>query len=302
MFLAKFYSAETGWLAFNWAESRFAQDEHDAGIPDANAPSVALIAGDSMDTGAEFLLVKTPYTRTLRGRLIHDSAAGLQAGMDALHAAYGVKGSLWKHRLTHGYRWLPARIISLPQQVDHSTLYRYGRPYLTADVEIQFQIYQGLWNGLYHGDDLVLPSGMPLEVLGSDRVLGYDPASDVLALGTTGTITNAGDRPQHRVVMTVTATSIGGISSNLTVTNTTTGTAWTYSGGLANGDVLVVDTADWSVRKNGVAAFFDSSFQQKFSWTKERWFVLRHGANQITTDAGGGTGTIAFAFSDAHTS
>lgn len=296
MFLARFWSETVGWCHLNWMEGHIAEDEHEAGMPDANAPAVALLGGDSYDAGGRYLSVKTPYTRTLRGRLIEETKEALQAAYERLCAAYGSRGRLYRHRLTSGYVWVPARLIAMPTTINHASLYRYGGHY-ALDLELRFQIYQGLWNGRRHGAEWVFPAPSPLDVLGGDLVWGYDAAADTFPLNAGFTVVNGGNREQRAVVMRVEAHST---IPTLTITNTTTGTAWTYSGGLVNNDVLVVDTAEHAVTKNGASAFWNSSFVQQFDWSGAVWFELRPGANAITSSAGTSADTISFLFTDSH--
>jgi predicted phage tail component-like protein len=97
---------------------------------------------------------------------------------------------------------------------------------------------------------------------------------------TINNIGNAIDPRKNRLVITYT-----GASTNLTITNNTTGDQWQYTGTSASGDSIVLD----GIRsyKNGLSIF---------RYTNRKLITLNPGINSFTLSGSSGTFTVSFDF------
>lgn len=79
--------------------------------------------------------------------------------------------------------------------------------------------------------------------------------------------------------MTITLTSGTGTVSKLALTNTTTGYSMEWTGSLATGDVLLIDTSPESITADGVDAYDDLTLG-----AHTRWMELAPGINEVTVE------------------
>lgn len=100
-------------------------------------------------------------------------------------------------------------------------------------------------------------------------------------------VTVAGVEDVSDAVMTVTATA------NITNLVMTLGGAqkWTFSGTIAAGTALVVDTGKKTVKNNGADAY--SSFALNSTHTADDWLVLVSGTNNLSLTVTGGPGSVS---------
>ncbi len=111
----------------------------------------------------------------------------------------------------------------------------------------------------------------------SQAVTGWPTSS------TTWAVTNSGDYLVYPSLTIANAT--GSSISNFTLANTTIGKTWTYSGTVLNGQSLVVDHANLTVKNNGV--------DDPNSWSGVFWW-LAVGSNSINMSGANGTATFSF--------
>lgn len=108
-------------------------------------------------------------------------------------------------------------------------------------------------------------------------------------------VTNNGVEEVRDAVLTVTATS------NITnlVVQLGSNQKFTFSGTIAAGTALVIDTGKLTVRNNGVDAY--NSFTLNATHTVDGWLVLASGTNNLTVTVTGGPGSVAVVHYDQWT-
>ena len=225
-----------------------------------------------------------------RGFYAFDTPAQLDTAVNALLAAQGETGKLWRVRESIGeYQWTWARLrwVGAGRRNEHLS----HLPVTTAWER------QPVWYGTRHGATKALDSGLILD--SSDTL---DDVSDQWALAPGANlpipVTNGGNLPVRNAVVKITAGS-----SAITSVTVACGLAkWTWTGTLAAGTALVIDTGAQSVTNNGVAAY--SGFILDPSPTTghrmDDWLRLAPGANTVTVsiEGGGASPTVLFEFYD----
>jgi hypothetical protein len=186
--------------------------------------------------------------------------SNVERGIDALKLATLNAGEskLWALRRdgTHLWAWAKCNRGRWPE--DYNTK-------LHLPVELEFYCREGVWYGETQGT-----SGNITQATSSPYVL-----------------TSNGVLPANAVF---TITPSGGALASVTVTNTTNGYTFTYTGTVNSGQALVVDAGAWSVKNNGVGAYAGFAYGAG----QQNWMRLAPGANAFTiSKTGPATGWTA---------
>jgi hypothetical protein len=140
-------------------------------------------------------------------------------------------------------------------------------------VGLTFEIKDPGWNGRGYGLPWYLNDGTLLddgEYLDMDNTITLDGSPK------SATITNGGNRTVTATIVTFTAAG-NAISA---ITFACGSCNWTFSGSVAAGKVLTVDTGTRSIRNDGTDAY--SYFTLNAGHTVADWLQLDPGANAVT--------------------
>lgn len=211
-----------------------------------------------------------------------DTEAALQSLFNALRAKIGTREQLFR-RLADGstLQWSHARlknVVATREVLDLSSL----------PVTLQFELISQWWYAATAKD--VTITDIPGDTGDLATTLAESSGYPV-----SFTLTNDGNVDNDSVLWEITAGSAS--ITAVTITNTTTGHAMSWSGTLAIGDVLRIHTGELSVLNDGANDY--ASFTPPSN--KEAWFKLQPGENTVTisiTTAGTGE-TVRYEFYDA---
>ena len=190
--------------------------------------------------------------------------------------------------LTH---WKYARLV----QVTASRDFDQAKFKLIQDVDLRFASQETFWHGTAVGWTLdsgyYLNAGLSLDT-GNSQTLTTSPKTFTLTLGSAS---DAGRAPTRAIIMTI---NPGNASMrNITIARTG-GESLYYSGSLASGELLVINTGSMQVMKSGVDAYSNLTFTPTADLAT--WFSLLPGANAMSVSwTGGGTGAeIDFVYTE----
>jgi len=191
--------------------------------------------------------------------------------------------------LTH---WKYARLVSVSAKRD----YNLAKFRLFQDVDLRWEAQDVFWNGTAVGwrfdTGYFFDAGLSFDT-GNSQTLSSSPKTFTLTLGSAS---DAGRAPTRAIVMTINPGNAP--MSNITIARTG-GESILFSGSLAVGEILVIDTGSMQVTKSGVDAYSSMIFSPTADLAT--WFTLLPGANGMTvTWTGGGTGAeIDFVYAEA---
>lgn len=196
--------------------------------------------------------------------IAHDTTADLRLQLDALRGVIGTRSTLYRKRWDDSViQWKQARLL----QVRRTTATKERT--VIAEIECTFDAPDAFW-----------------------RSSTQTSATDNLVSG--GMVALNADNPGQETVddAIVTITASGTITS-LAIACPAQGVAWTWSGSLSSGQVLLVDCGALTVRKNGIDAY--SGFALGAGHTARTWLPLAASVNnlEITSD-GPGTAAVTF--------
>ena len=226
------------------------------------------------------------YTKTMRIKA--SSKTAIQDLYMGLLALRGKRDLLYRQLLGSGaQQWKYARLA----EVVASREYQQAQFKWMQDVELRFVAQDVFWRGTAVGWTLdsgyFLDAGLNLDT-GSSQSLTSSPKTFTITIGT-----DAGRAPIRAIILTV---NPGNASmSNIKIARTN-GETLTFSGTVAVGDRLVIDTGSMQVTNGGVDAY--SSLALSPTADLATWLTLLTGANDFTvTWSGGGTGaTLTFVY------
>jgi hypothetical protein len=138
------------------------------------------------------------------------------------------------------------------------------------------------------------PTGLPIAIEFFCREgVWYSGTENELTYSTTGakTITNAGDSPAKVRFQFYNAPGAA-TTTAITVTNSTTGDTWTFSGDVPADTLLVVDAIQQSCLNDGVSAYADLAVGAG----QIDWLTFAAGENSVTISITPNTGTFQFGF------
>jgi hypothetical protein len=231
------------------------------------------------------------YTKSLRLKAATPTAlTSLYLGLLQLR---GKRDLLYRKtvgsNLTH---WKYARLV----QVNAARDYDQAKFKLIQDMDMRFEAQDAFWNGTAVGWRLdtgaFLNAGLSFDT-GNSQTLSTSPKTFTLTLGSAS---DAGRAPTRAIIMTINPGNAP--MSAITITRTG-GESIQYTGTLAAGEILVIDTGSMQVTRAGVDAY--SNLVLSPTADLATWFTLQPGANDMTvTWTGGGAGAeIDFVYYEA---
>ena len=250
-----------------------------------------LPGGGVFDLRGSAQILPGERSATHTGLILEQSAAAFQTSMDAHRSLNGKRGRVYALTEDGQPRWAHGRAIVAPSARTPQDMYRFVG-YWTQEVETRFDLLSPVWYGIRHGAVEAFTTGLDL---GSGDTLG--DTADQVTLDTTPktfAMLSNGNAPVLNAIVTVTA-----VSTPLTSLRVQAGLAdWTWTGSVAVGQSLVIDTGALTIRNNGVAAYSGLTFN--VGHAQAEWLLLAPGANSITiTRVGGANSTIRFDYYDA---
>lgn len=244
---------------------------------------VQTIAGAFDSDGSGRSMPKWPQTLSLRCIVAEDSKATQRTVLDALRAAVGLRGKLYRIADSDASsQRAPCRLVALEVERNQKDL-------TTQEVQLRFQ-QLGPWQGTVHSGPWTLDSGVLL-----DEGYALDVSSSVYTFSTPTTVwlSNGGNLPHSDVIMAVTATS--GTLYALGIT--ATGADMVWSGVLNAGHQLLVDFGAQAVTVDGNDAY--AGLELTDNHTIEEWLLLNPGANSLYLNpVGGATVQVTFQYVD----
>lgn len=224
-----------------------------------------------------------PQPISYKGFIVDRDLTAWRAAVDAMRAMSRKRDKLWRRTCdTNEVQWCWARF--LVAQTDRD----FQRP-LEYQASIRF-LQQTPWVGHEH-TSWVLDEGDFL-----DTGLYLDDARLIYTLDVSPkviTITNGGNRATSNVRLAITA----GTTAITSITFACGGAEFTFSGTVAAGHILIIDSGLQSVTNDGIAAY--ANFTLTSNHIIDEWLVFEPGANTLTvTKTGGSTNsvlTVAFA-------
>lgn len=262
------------WITrFNSVDLSTIEPQQDVGVAEVHRRALTLPNGLGFDGyGAEQAPVAVPYELRVRAELVEATQAALLSAWQPLAALVGQRGTLYRtpDGGTANSQSVPARLLQAPVQRGYEQM-------LVLPFELAFEVWAPTWAGTLN-----------------------TPATTLTTSPIYATAVNNGNAVQRSVKITVTAGS-----SAMTwckIVNETTGhhSGIEYSGTIAAGQSLVIDTADWSAKNNGVDDYAHLTFTT--SWHAIEGFIrLAPGSNAVRVwRTGGGTNaTVTLTFNDA---
>ncbi len=198
--------------------------------------------------------------------IIETTTAAVQTQRDMIRSRAGKWRRLWAHFPDGTDRWAWARLSKV--KMERRPQYLFYQP-----VGLTFEIKDPGWNGIGHGAAWYLDSGLYLD---AGLYLDYDDTITLDASPKSTTITNGGNRTVTATILTFTAA--GNAVSAITVVCGSC--SWTFSGSVAPGKILTIDTGTRSIRNDGADAY--SLFALNAGHTVADWLQLDPGANSAT--------------------
>lgn len=186
----------------------------------------------------------------------------LRAQVDLLRGMHGKRDRLYRRRDNDGaLQWVNARLVSVQEQ---KTIEDAG---VTAELRSTFETAMSAWRS------------SSLSVATGTLVSGGNVAL---------LVSNDGNAPVNDGLLVVTAS---GAISSVTITSPEAGVSVTWTGTLAAGQSLVIDSGARTVRRSGASVY--SGFVLNAAHTARGWFPLAEGIT-IFRVAVDGPGTVNF--------
>jgi Phage tail protein len=184
----------------------------------------------------------------------HNLYVNIEAALDTLKQQVVTVGEskLWGLRRDSTHRWAWAKIIraKYPEDYQHK---------LVLPVELEFYVREGVW---------------------------YSETENSAALADNTSfpvsLVNHGNLP---AAVRLEITPDSGTLTSLTLTNAGNGNTLTWTGSLASGMPLVIDTGQWLVTLDGDGAYSGLTF----GGTQPNWLQLQPGSNAIMLATTGGS-------------
>jgi hypothetical protein len=192
----------------------------------------------------------------------------LQSEYNALKVLVGSEDKLYRLRFADGVmEWAWARLEGIKGT-------RKSGDILTLSFTLEFYIESPCWySTTMHAYDWHIVGIAPADTLLT--TLAESKGAAVKYIDNTSNI----DQPAALFTLTAISTV-----TSVIINNTTTGYSFSYTGTLAAGDTLVIDTGAMSVKKNGVDAY--SLFVPPAN--HEEWMHIAPGENKLTINITGG--------------
>lgn len=258
----------------------------DVGSGETPTAFLALADGGALDAYGGLRKHPRTVTRVKRLRLQATTRQGVSDDFMRLIALRGTRAQLFRRMADASEHWTWARLVEVVAQRSYEqTRFRY-----IQDVELRFVTSEATWRGETSGARWYLNSGKYL-----NNGLFFNSNSYDLAEGdneitvTLGASDDPGRAPVKAINIMVTAGSEDITSLSITRQN---GEVITYSGTIASGETLMIDTGTLQVIGESEEA--DAYGLCGFTPAEDdgAWLTLQPGSNQLTfTIEGGGSGT-----------
>ncbi len=232
-------------------------------------------------------------TRAKSMRLTVSTETGVSDLYFQLLALVGKRDRLYREMVDGALHWQYARLKGMTAARDYQT----AKYKLIQDVDLLFETQEATWrgglsggwffdSGEYFDSGLLFDSGSPESLSSSPTVFTVS----------NGDANDAGRAPVRSITISIEAGSAA--LSAITIARTG-GESITFSGSVAAGETLVIDTGTMQVLNDGDNAYDDLTLSPTADMAS--WFALDPGDNEITvTFTGGGTGSeITFNFYEA---
>lgn len=205
-------------------------------------PAIATGPGGSTDAyGSDAWPVVWPQDLQLHASFVERNNWQILTAINALTAAVGTRAKLYRRLFASDeVQWCHARLIGVTPAFSHRNIAH-------QDMDLTFQQWSP-WYGLYWG---------PVGDLTSEQII-----AGVTATGTAATaldaspkslvLYNNGNRPIESMIVTVTAAGTAITALTLAISGVAT---LAYSGSIAAGQALVIDTGAMTVKNNGTADY-----------------------------------------------
>lgn len=199
------------------------------------------------------------YTIAYPCMIKETSAANAHTAYQALRALIGVYGKLYRKLYDASTQWLYCRLLDVGATREPDHLF-------TQPLTLLFETRQEVWHGALNQDSYAFDAS---------------PLSKE--------INNAGDATQRD--MTITISAEGSAITLLGIDNDESGhvSDFHFTGSIAAGESLIIDTGAWTVLNEGVDAWDDIAFQGTHAIEGFLWFMK--GNNTITFHRTGGDNT-----------
>ena len=234
-------------------------------------------------------MVERVSSRRLRG----STAAATEQLYFELLAQRGTRNRLYRQTKAGNIHWQFARLVEVTAQRSYEQT-KFGDG-IIQDIDLRFITQETFWRGSL-GGAWYFDSGEYF-----DSGLSFDSAQsfDLISSPTEITLTTSDDigRATTRALRINIEAGSSAITS-ITIARTG-GESITFSGTIASGDTLIIDTGTMQVTNDGNDAYDDLTLSPTADLAA--WFSLVAGDNEITiTYTGGGTGsTIDFSYYEA---
>jgi hypothetical protein len=247
--------------------------KHDLDTVQAKNSMVRTVLGGFDTQGSAQADLNLPQAIRYSGFIVGGSLSAWRTAIDTLRGTSRTRAQLWRYAQDNNEQHsCYARYVA-------STVQRSYEQPLVYETTIQF-LQLTPWVGHNHrywtlDDGDFLDDGLYLDDGGYTFTLRNSPQAN--------TVTNGGNRATRGVRLTVTAGS-----TPITAITFACGDAEiTYSGAVAAGQALVIDSGAQSVMNNGVADY--AHFALTTNHTIEDWLLFAAGANTLTVTRTGGS-------------
>ena len=233
--------------------------------------------------------VERMSSRRLRGA----TAAETEQLFFQLLALRGTRNRLYRQTKAGDIHWQYARLVDVTAQRSYE-MTKFGNG-IIQDIDLRFVTQETFWRGSL-GGAWYFDSGEYFDTgLSFDSAQSFDLNSTPKVI-TVSTSDDIGRATTRALQITVEAGSSA--ITSITIARTG-GESITFSGTIASGDALIIDTGTMQVTNAGNDAYDDLTLSPTADLAA--WFSLVTGDNEITiTYTGGGTGsTIDFKYYEA---
>ena len=231
--------------------------------------------------------------RTSSRRLRGATTAETEQLFFQLLALRGTRDRLYRQTKAEKYHWQYARLVEVTAQRSYEQT-KFGDG-IIQDVELRFVTQETFWRGAL-GGAWYFDSGERFDTgLSFDSAQSFDLTSSPTAI----TVTTSDDIGRATVrALQITVEAGSAAITSITIARTG-GETITFSGTIASGNALIIDTGTMQVTNDGNDAYDDLTLSPTADLAA--WFSLIAGDNDITiTFTGGGTGsTIDFNYYEA---
>lgn len=229
--------------------------DYDVGTGETRVNQFVLSGGGAYDADGSERTHRGVTPLPLKAELVEQTATAIDTAFDALRALVGTRDKLYAEFSNGDTRWVWARLANITANNTADTP-------LNLPIGFDFRVESDHWYGEFHDDTVFLADGT------NPFVPGFP---------------NVGNYPLTEMRISITA----GAADITSVTWTQTGVAeWTYTGTVASGQDLVIDTGAQTVTNNGVGDY--AHFNLTSNHVIDEWVRFQPGDNPLTVTLVGG--------------